>query len=201
MEVFLKILLMAGIGGLIGYTTNVLAVKMLFKPIMPIKIPMTSFYIQGLIPKRREEIAINLAKAINDELIDYEKIVDSMIVDDDKMEAKSYIFQRIDNIMQEKINFIPAMFRGMIADPVREIIDNELDGIMDYAIDMFKEKSMSRIDLESMISEKINEFDLLELENLIINISKKELKHIEILGLFLGVFIGIFQGIVSAFVL
>lgn len=201
MEVFLKILLMAGIGGLIGYTTNVLAVKMLFKPIMPIKIPMTSFYIQGLIPKRREEIAINLAKAINDELIDYEKIVDSMIVDDDKMEAKSYISQRIDNIMQEKINFIPAMFRGMIADPVREIIDNELDGIMDYAIDMFKEKSMSRIDLESMISEKINEFDLLELENLIINISKKELKHIEILGLFLGVSIGIFQGIVSAFVL
>lgn len=201
MEVFLKILLMAVIGGLIGYITNVLAVKMLFKPITPIKIPMTSFYIQGLVPKRREEIAINLAKAINDELIDYEKIVDSMIVDDDKMEAKSYISQRIDNIMQEKINFIPAMFRGMIADPVREIIDNELDGIIDYAIDMFKEKSMSRIDLESMISEKINEFDLLELENLIINISKKELKHIEILGLFLGLFIGTLQGIISAFVL
>lgn len=200
MDIYIKIGLMTVIGGLIGYITNVLAVKMLFKPINPVKIPLTKFYLQGLIPKRREEIAINLARAINDELIDYEKIIDSMIVEDDKEEAKSFITARIESIMEEKMNFIPGMFRGMIMDPMREVVATELDSIIDSFIEMFKQKAHTRIDIETMISEKINELDLLELENLIIGISKKELKHIEVLGLFLGMLIGLVQGIISIFI-
>lgn len=57
MNIFLRILFMAIIGGLIGYITNVVAIKMLFKPYEPIKIPLTNIEIMGLIPKRRAEIA------------------------------------------------------------------------------------------------------------------------------------------------
>ena len=46
-----------------------------------------------------------------------------------------------------------------------------------------------------MIEEKINQLNLKELEELILAIAKKELKHIEYLGGIIGLIIGLFQGI------
>ena len=40
MSNILKILILAVIGGVIGYITNVLAIKLIFRPIKPIKIPI-----------------------------------------------------------------------------------------------------------------------------------------------------------------
>ena len=51
-----------------------------------------------------------------------------------------------------------------------------------------------------MVENKINELDLYQLEELIIKVAKKELKHIEILGLVLGFLIGIIQGIIIIFI-
>ena len=51
MSNILKIALLASIGGVIGYITNVLAIKLIFRPIEPIKIPILNFEIIGLIPK------------------------------------------------------------------------------------------------------------------------------------------------------
>ncbi|HHT66442.1 MAG TPA: DUF445 family protein, partial [Clostridiales bacterium] len=48
------------VGALIGWFTNYLAVKMLFRPIRPWRIPLTKIELQGLIPKRREEIAVTI---------------------------------------------------------------------------------------------------------------------------------------------
>ncbi|MGL5330495.1 MAG: DUF445 family protein, partial [Peptostreptococcaceae bacterium] len=56
----LKVILLASIGGVIGYVTNVLAIKLIFRPIQPIKIPILNLEIIGLIPKRRDEIAKNI---------------------------------------------------------------------------------------------------------------------------------------------
>ena len=53
MSNILKIALLASIGGVIGYITNVLAIKLIFRPIEPIKIPILNFEIIGLIPKEK----------------------------------------------------------------------------------------------------------------------------------------------------
>ena len=50
------------------------------------------------------------------------------------------------------------------------------------------------------IENKINELDLYELETIILQIVKNELRHIEVLGLILGFFIGIVQGIITIFI-
>jgi len=49
----IKLLILAIIGGIIGWITNLLAIKMLFRPFHPINIPLINLKIQGLIPKRR----------------------------------------------------------------------------------------------------------------------------------------------------
>ena len=45
----------------------------------------------------------------------------------------------------------------------------------------------------------INQLDLEKLEDIIIKVAKKELKHIEILGLVLGAIIGVLQGVLVIF--
>ena len=40
MNNIIRILILAIIGGLIGYITNVIAIKLIFRPINPIKIPI-----------------------------------------------------------------------------------------------------------------------------------------------------------------
>ena len=61
-------------------------------------------------------------------------------------------------------------------------------------------KAKERINIQEMVENKINELDLYQLEELIIKVAKKELKHIEILGLVLGFLIGIIQGIIIIFI-
>jgi len=103
---------------------------------------------------------------------------------------------KIRTLVAEKMDFVPAPFRMMVQGPIDSIIEQEVDGalneIENEAIAHIKEK----VDIQKMVEEKINELDLQELERIIIDVAKKELKHIEVLGFILGAVIGIVQGLV-----
>lgn len=199
-EIIIRVVLLAIVGAIIGYSTNVIAVKMLFRPLKPYKIPVINYELWGLIPKRRDDIAKNIGKAVGEELVDYDKLVDGMIRPEDKEEIKAYINSRVEYIINEKISFIPTMFRLMVLSGIGEVLNEEIDKGMDDVIDKVKDKVKSRIDVGQMVEEKIGELDLVQLEELIMGLSKKELKHIENLGLVLGFLIGIVQGIITIFI-
>lgn len=57
-QIIIKLFLIVGIGAMIGWITNYIAIKMLFRPYKEMN--FLFFKIQGLIPKRRSEIAISL---------------------------------------------------------------------------------------------------------------------------------------------
>jgi len=84
------------------------------------------------------------------------------------------------------------LIEGYLNDMIEEEVKNSID---DLSKGMVK-KASKRIDIQKMIEEKINQLDLLVLEDLIISVAKKELKHIEFLGLVLGFLIGIVQGLI-----
>ena len=184
-EIIIRVVLLAIVGAIIGYSTNVIAVKMLFRPLKPYKIPVINY---------------ELCKAVGEELVDYDKLVDGMIRPEDKKEIKAYINSRVEYIINEKISFIPTMFRPMVLSGIGEVLNEEIDKGMDDVIDKVKDKVKSRIDVGQMVEEKIGELDLVQLEELIMGLSKKELKHIENLGLVLGFLIGIVQGIITIFI-
>ena len=70
-----RILILAIIGGLIGYITNVIAIKLIFRPINPIKIPIFNVEIIGMIPKRKLEIANNVAQVIEEQFFSFDDII------------------------------------------------------------------------------------------------------------------------------
>lgn len=199
MSNILKIVLLASIGGVIGYVTNVLAIKLIFRPIEPIKIPILNLEIIGLIPKRRNEIAKNIGEIIQEEFLSMDDILEKIMTEQDKEKIIVYIKEKIMNIAQEKMSFVPFPIKSMIEGYIMEAVDTEVTGAINDLSEDLINNAKERINIQEIVENKINELDLLELEDLIIKVAKKELKHIEILGLILGFFIGIIQGIIVIF--
>ncbi|HBG2783800.1 TPA: DUF445 family protein, partial [Clostridioides difficile] len=193
MDNLIRILILAVIGGFIGYVTNVVAIRLIFRPIKPIKIPILNIEIVGLIPKRRAEIAANVGEIIQEEFLSMDEILANIITDEDKEEVVRYIKARVKIIIHEKVSFIPSGIKNMIQDYLGEIIESEVKQSIDELSKNIINKANERIDIQKMVEDKINELDLYELEEIIIRIAKKELKHIEFLGLVLGFLIGIAQ--------
>ena len=71
-NILIQLGIMVFVGTLIGWFTNYLAIKLLFRPYKEVN--FLFFKIQGLIPKNRDRISENLAETIEKELISVEHI-------------------------------------------------------------------------------------------------------------------------------
>ncbi|MDF2840740.1 MAG: hypothetical protein K0Q99_1512 [Clostridia bacterium] len=197
----LQLTIMIIVGGIIGWITNVLAIKMLFRPITPIKIPLTSFKIQGLIPRRRSEIAKSIGEAVENELIRVNDIIEQLVTEENKTEVLDSIRKRVIKTLELKLpSLIPSSIKQKLLEYVGEQIDIEAAGILDRTIDDLTNKAIEKVKVGQMVADKIDEFELEKIEDMIIQLSSKELKHIEVLGGVLGAVIGLLQGILVMFI-
>ena len=199
MDKLITILILTVIGGLIGWITNILAIKLLFRPITPIRIPILNFEILRLIPKRKKEIAVNIGEVISNELLSMDDILEQALNNSNGENFNSYIIEKIKGIINEKLNIIPMPFRMMASPYIDEILNKEVPSAISEITDDLLIKAKENVNIQGIIEEKINELDLEKLEDIIIKVAKKDLKHIEILGLVLGSIIGVLQGILVIF--
>lgn len=200
MNNILKVIVMAIIGGCIGYITNKLAIKSIFRPINPIKIPILNIEILGLIPKRKKEIAKNIGDIIQREFISVDEILENIIDENDKARIVTYIKGKVRIIIEERAILIPSPIRQMLQGYIENIVEEEFSKYINELSKDIVHKAQDRINIQEIVENKINELDLYELENIILSIAEKELKHIEVLGLILGFLIGIVQGILTIFI-
>ncbi len=190
----MKILVMALIGALIGYVTNVLAIKLLFRPIKPSKI----LKIQGLIPKRHQEIAVSIGEIVEEELLSTDEIIDELFKNTDKQEILQTIKEKLLTLIRTKFKLY-MMFASVIDATIDEIIASQGENLLDEMIEMAINKFTNSVNIKKMVEEKILQLDLIEMERIIIKIAKNELKRIELLGGVLGLLIGVVQGVVVMF--
>ena len=95
----MKIIIPVLVGSAIGYLTNLLAIKMLFRPleekrILGIKIPFTP----GLIPKERRRIAKSIGEAVGDHLLTSEKITRIVSSKETREKLENFIKEKIDEL-------------------------------------------------------------------------------------------------------
>lgn len=196
-EMYIKLLILALIGAIIGWSTNIIAIKLIFRPLQPVKVPLINLTIQGLIPKRREEIAKSIGTVIEEELLSIKDIIGQIVTEEDISGIKATIRLKIGAIIENKLPaIIPSAFKNMISSYVEDIINSEGDKMIRDMIESMIDKATAEISLSALVEEKINTFELEKIESIILDIAKKELKHIEILGGALGFIIGLIQGII-----
>ncbi len=197
----LKGILMIAIGSLIGWITNYFAIKMLFRPHNEVNI--LGFRIQGLIPKRRHEMAESIAETIDSELISMKDITGTL----DSIEIEDEIDKIVEVVVEEKLKKELISKFPMAAMFLNDSIMNKIKGVVKDAIEENKEefveivlkKLEESVDLKAMVIEKMDGFSLDYMEKLTFKIAKKELQHIEVVGALLGAIIGAIQFGVSYF--
>jgi uncharacterized membrane protein YheB (UPF0754 family) len=185
------------IGAFIGWLTNVLAIKMLFRPIRPLRIPVLNLTIQGLIPKRRHDIAKSIGEVVEKELISIHEIFDRLVTEENKQEVICIIKDKLLKVIDYKIPaIIPYSIKSKIIDYFEEQINKDAMAILDSSVDGIISNTVYKIKIGEMVEEKIDELELENMERLILSLTSRELKYIELLGGLLGGVVGFIQSIV-----
>ena len=194
-----QFLVMILISGAIGWITNWVAIKMLFRPHKEINFGL--FKIQGLIPKRRAEIGSGIANIIQNELISVKDVISNIDREEFSKRLNALIDEVLDKNLKKKVKekfpFLQMFFTDKIAKDVGNTIKDIIMGNQEKIFEIFSNYAEENIDFEVIISDKISNFSLDKLEEIITFLAKKELKHIEIIGAILGMLIGAVQYLIT----
>ena len=194
-----QLLVMVLISGAIGWITNWVAIKMLFRPHKEINFGL--FKIQGLIPKRKSEIGTGIASIIQNELISVKDVISNI----DREEFSKRLNSLIDDVldknlkkkMKEKFPLLQMFFTDKVAKDVGNTIKDIVMENQEKIFEIFSNYAEENIDFEVIISDKISNFSLDKLEEIITLLANKELKHIEVIGAILGMIIGAVQYLIT----
>lgn len=195
-KLLLQFISLVSVGTLIGWFTNYLAIKLLFRPYKEIN--FIFFKIQGMIPKRKDEIGENIAETVEKELIsisDITKKFQETNFDENMLDGllDKIIGEKLKNSILEKNPLLKMFINDSIIDKVKEYFKNAILENKEEIINEIVKIAEEKINFKEIMLEKIKDFSLEEIEKIILTVSKKELKHIEIIGGVLGGIIAVFQ--------
>lgn len=194
-----QLLVMVLISGAIGWITNWVAIKMLFRPHKEINFGL--FKIQGLIPKRKAEIGTGIASIIQNELISVKDVISNIDREEFSKRLNKLIDDVLDKNLKKKVKEKFPLLQMFFTDKVAKDIGNTIKEIVmenqEKIFEIFSNYAEENIDFEVIISDKISNFSLDKLEEIITLLAKKELKHIEVIGAILGMVIGAVQYLIT----
>lgn len=193
------LLLIPVISAFIGWITNLIAIKMLFHPRLPVKI--LGITIQGIFPKRQEQFAVKLGKLVGEELLSF-KDIEQKITDPGNIKAMIPLIENhIDRFLREKLSETMPMLSMFIGDKtidkIKEVFLGELENLFPVIMKSYLGKLQSELDLEAIVTEKVKAFSSEKLEQILYQVMSKEFTFIEIIGAILGFIIGLLQVVIT----
>ena len=133
---FLRLLAGPLIGAVIGYCTNYIAVKLLFRPLYPVKIGnWTLPFTPGIIPRGKSRLAKALGSAVGDHLITKQDLEDMLLSDGVKNTIVGRISEGIQKVQKS---------------------DDTVEGFLQHYVEQDDYEAM-REKLENFITERITE--------------------------------------------
>ena len=183
------------IAALIGWATNYLAIKMLFHPREPKKI--LGLCLQGVFPKRQNQIAEKLGTLVANELFSMKDIGQRIEELSTQPEAMEEVGKRIEKTIRGKLISAFPMLSMFLSDDMIEKVTNlfkgELEDFMKASASGLALKMEESIDVEALVREKVSTFSSDKVEELLIGFMEQEFRFIEKIGAVLGFFIGCVQ--------
>lgn len=158
---FLWILLFMGlIGAVIGGFTNHLAIKMLFRPheakyIGSWRVPFTP----GLIPKRRDELAVQLGRTVTNYLLTPDTFRKRLLTPDMAAKAEQFVQSRLEKEVFHSERTIAEWFELAGVSDLDLVLEQKTAALIDARFDTAKHAILS-----GTVEEKVPEKWLLEAE-------------------------------------
>lgn len=182
------------ISALIGWVTNVIAIRSLFYPRRPVKLPLTRWEIQGLLPKRREDLARDVGRVIEEELLPLDKLfgylhtpeVQNRVTDSASALVKTRIRESTPTI-------VPESLVRLVEAAVIRTIKKETPALFEKLLRQLTDSLKEEISVAGVVEEQFRKYELEDLEQLITRVANSELRQIEWLGAIIGFIIGLVQ--------
>lgn len=176
------------VGAFIGWVTNLLAVKMLFRPLHAREILGITFH--GLIPRRRTEIAATVARTVERDLLSAEEISNVL----HRLDWEREVARAVDEIVDQRLR---ALHLLPFSDPLMTVLKEGLSRALLKEIDQRRaglvDRFRERLDLQAMVVERMERFDIAQFESLVLRVASRELSAIVWMGAVLGFLVGVAQ--------
>ena len=196
-------LLFPAVGALIGYGTNYLAVRMLFRPRRPRNV--LGWRVQGLIPKRRGEIAVRIGEIVSQDLVSPERLRQTLLRPEMVKPLRRQIKQRVDAFTDQQFEKLPPVIRAVVPDALREGISDaivrEIFAALPELLEKMAAQAKENFNVHGMVVERIRNLDLGHFEQMVLRIARRELRTIEILGGVIGLLVGVAQAALAYFLI
>ena len=183
------------ISAFIGWITNWVAIKMLFRPKQPKKILGITFH--GIFPKRQVQFAEHLGKLVSKELLSFSDIEEKITHPDNLKKIMPLVDEHIEHFLKNKLSTALPMLSMFIGDKtilqLKETFMVELEELFPILMKNYMGSLQKEMDLEKIVIEKVSNFSSEKLEEILLQIMSKELKFVEIIGAVLGFMIGLLQ--------
>lgn len=183
------------IAAVIGWFTNYIAVKMLFRPRNKVKFLFFEF--QGIFPKRQKAVAEKIGKLVSDELLSIHDIKEKF----NEPESLALINEKIEVKLDEYLETtfptnhpIMSFFLGKRnKEKLKSDFLIEIDQLAPQIVAQYIANMEGHLNIEKIIEEKISLLSPVRLEELIMQVLKKEFQFIEMIGAVIGFLIGMIQ--------
>ena len=195
MKISLWLLLIPVISAFIGWFTNWVAIKMLFRPREPRN--FLGLHIQGIFPKRQKQFAEKLGKLVSEELLSFNDIAQKVTSPQNLQKIMPVVETHIDHFLRVKLGQAIPMINMFISDKLvqqfKEVFMKELEELFPVMMNNYMNELQQDLDLEKIVVAKVSAFSSEKLESILLQIMSKEFRFVEILGGVLGFIIGIIQ--------
>ncbi|MCB0539414.1 MAG: DUF445 family protein [Bacteroidetes bacterium] len=197
------IILLPLIAGAIGWFTNYLAVKMLFNPKEPVNI--LGYKLQGVFPKRQQQIAEKVGKMVAEELLHFDDIIKEVNTQSTIDSITSKLDRKLDYYFDvtlvEKYPMVSKLVPQKGKDKIKTEILNEVEHLAPDFINSQIKSLEHTLDIEGIIADKVSKLSSEKLEDLLMKMLSTELKFIEWVGAILGFIIGLIQVLITYVIL
>lgn len=179
----------------IGWVTNRLAVKMLFRPKNPVRV--FGITIQGIFPKRQPLFAQQIGALVSRELVSFNEIESKLTSEDNIKKIMPVAEEHVDDFLRNKLKVAFPMIGMLIGDrtinTLKEIFMKELETIFPVVIKGYVQNLQQDLDLEQMVATKIATLQADKLETAMFQSLKKELRAAGFFFGLIGFLIGLLQ--------
>ena len=145
------------VGAIIGYITNWIAVKMLFRPrkayyIGKLKLPFTP----GIIPRNQSRLARGISNTISNSLLNEETLKENLLSDSIKDQIKAAVDNYLNETDLEPFSLNDLILRNASPEVYNDTVNNLIDSVSNSIFNTVKEANLAS-SISHQIEEAINE--------------------------------------------
>lgn len=181
-------------GAFTGWVTTWIAIKMIFRPRQPVNI--LGLKIVGFVPRRQRELAERLGETIERDLLSHRDVQQVLQSPEIEQQIGMAIENQVESLLERCIEKFPMagmIIRGELAVQLKRLISEQMRASVPGILDSLIEKVEHRLDFKQIVQERVEQFDMTKLEQIIYSIAAKEIRMIELLTGVLGFVVGSVQ--------